>query len=65
MAILDLVGKMAQLGLLVLLDPRVLMGSLESRANLENQAKREMLDLLDPKGWQGHLALMVLMVYLD
>lgn len=49
-AILVLVVKMVQLELLVLLDPRVLMGSLESRVSLENLGRREMLVLLDPKG---------------
>lgn len=57
--------KMVQLVLLVLLDPRGLMDSLGSKVNLENQDKREMLALLDPKGWRDHLALMVLMVFLD
>lgn len=49
-AILVLVVKMVRLGLLVLLDPRVLTGSLESKVSLESQARREMLGLLDPKG---------------
>lgn len=64
-AILVLVGKMVQLELLVLLDPRVPMGSLVSRVSLESQGRREMLGLLDPKDLQDHLALMVLMVFLD
>lgn len=49
-ATLVLVVKMVQLELLVLLDPRVLTDSLGSRVNLESQARREMLGLLDPKG---------------
>lgn len=49
MAILVLVVKMVQLELLVLLDPRVLMDSLESRVSLESQGRREMPGLLDPK----------------
>lgn len=49
-AIPVLVVKMVQLELLVLLDPRVQMGSLVSRVSLESQGRREMLGLLDPKG---------------
>lgn len=49
-AIPVLVVKMVQLELLVLLDPRVQMGSLVSRVNQESQGRREMLGLLDPKG---------------
>lgn len=64
-AILVLVVKMVQLELLVLLDPRVPMDNLVSRVNLESQGRREMLGLLDPKDLQDHLALMVLMVFLD
>lgn len=43
---------------LFILSCRVLMGSLEWKVNLESLGRREMLALLDHKGWQDPQGLM-------